>query len=97
MLVHIVCWKYKPETPEPPREDHRAKLRALTEVIPEIVSFDVGDDVLHLDRSFDTGLVATFADRAALDAYTAHPEHQLVAAMGKQLAEQVVSVDFVND
>jgi hypothetical protein len=94
MLIHIVCWKYKPETDEATRENHRNRLKALVGVIPEIVTFDVGADILHLDRSFDTGLVATFADRAALDAYTDHPEHQSVAALGKQLAEKAISVDF---
>jgi hypothetical protein len=97
MLVHIVCWRYKPESHETAREDHRARLRALPSIIPDIVSFDVGSDVLHLDRSFDTGLVAVFADRDALDRYTDHPEHQAVAALGKQLSEQVVSVDFIRD
>ena len=95
MLVHIVCWRYKAEIDEPARDDHRSRLRALTTVIPEIVSFDVGADILHLERSFDTGLVAVFADRAALDRYTDHPEHQKVAAMGKEISEQVVSVDLI--
>ena len=95
MLVHIVCWRYKPEIDEPARDDHRSRLRALTTVIPEIVSFDVGADILHLERSFDTGLVAIFADRAALDRYTDHPEHQKVAAIGKEISEQVVSVDLI--
>ena len=95
MLIHIVCWKYKPDTDEAAREDHRNRLRSLVEVIPEIVTFDVGADILHLDRSFDTGLVATFADRAALDVYTDHPKHQEVAALGKQLAERAISVDFL--
>ena len=94
MLIHIVCWKYKPETDAPTRDEHVAKLRALPAVITDIVSFDVGTDILHLDRSYDTGLVAHFTDRAALDRYTDHPEHQTVAAMGKQIAEKVVSVDF---
>ena len=97
MLIHIVCWKYKPETDEAAREDHRGRLKALVDVIPEIVTFDVGAHVLHLDRSFDTGLVATFADRSALDAYTDHPEHQAVAALGRQLAEKAISVDFCRD
>jgi hypothetical protein len=95
MLIHIVCWRYKPEIDEPAREEHRSRLRALTSLIPGIVSFDVGADVLDLERSFDTGLVAMFEDRDALDRYTDHPEHQKVAALGKQLAGQVVSVDFV--
>jgi Stress responsive A/B Barrel Domain len=94
MLIHIVCWKYRAETGRENRDEHITKLRALPAVIPDIVSFDVGTDILHLDRSFDTGLVALFPDRAALDRYTDHPEHQAVATMGKQIAENVVSVDF---
>lgn len=96
MLTHIVCWKYKPEITEDQRNDHIARLRALPDVIPDIVSFSVGSDILHLDRSFDTGLVSVFPDRAALDAYTVHPEHQKVAALGKELARQAVSVDFLD-
>ena len=96
MLTHIVCWKYKAETSEEEIADHVARLRALPEVIPNIVSFSVGRDILHLERSFDTGLVAVYPDRAALDFYTDHPKHQEVAALGKQIAEKVVSVDFVD-
>ena len=94
MLIHIVCWKYRPEIDEATRNDHRNRLEALVGVVPEIAEFDVGEDMLHVDRSFDTGLVATFADHAALDAYTIHVEHQKVAAFGKEIAEKVVSVDF---
>lgn len=97
MLTHIVCWKYKPEITEERRQEHIARLKELPEVIPNIVSFSVGSDILHLERSFDTGLVAVYSDRAALDFYTDHPEHQQVAALGRELAEKVVSVDFVED
>lgn len=95
-LIHIVCWKYKAETDAAAREEHVAKLRALPAVISDIIEFEVGTDILHLDRSFDTGLFSRFADRAALDHYTEHPEHQKVAALGKQIAETVVSVDFLS-
>jgi len=94
MIVHIVCWRYKPETDEPAREEHRSRLRALPSMMPDIVSFDVGKDMLHLERSFDTGLVAVFPDLEALAGYTDHPEHQKVAALGKEISAQVVSVDF---
>lgn len=97
MLVHIVCWKYKQETEERSRENHRARLRVLPSLISNIESFDVGADVLHLDRSFDTGLVAVFPDREALDGYTDHPEHQAVAALGREIGEKVVSVDFFRE
>ena len=94
MITHIVCWKYKPEVTEAQRAEHVARLRALPTFIADIESFSVGSDVLHLDRSFDTGLVAVFRDMAALDGYTIHPEHQKVAALGREVAQQVISVDF---
>lgn len=97
MITHIVCWKYRPETTEEQRAEHISRLRALTGFIPDIESFSVGSDVLHLDRSFDTGLVAVYRDMALLDAYTNHPEHQKVAALGRELSQQVVSVDFENE
>ena len=96
MLTHIVCWKYKDETAPEVREQHRTRLRDLKGIIPEVIDLKVGSDMLHLARSYDTGLVATFADEAALDAYTVHPTHQEVAAMGKEIAAHVVSVDFVD-
>ena len=97
MLTHIVCWKYKPETTGEQREEHIAALKNLPNLIPEVLTFSVGADVLHLERSFDTGLVATYANRAALDIYDAHPEHKKVQAVGREIAEKVVSVDFETD
>jgi|ERR1044072_7624562 hypothetical protein len=97
MLTHIVCWKYKPEITEKEREEHRVKLRALVGVIPEIITFACGADMLHLPRSYDTGLASTFADNAALEAYTAHPEHQAVAALGREISDHIVSVDFITE
>lgn len=96
MLTHIVCWKYKSETSDAARADHRERLAALAPVIADVISLDVGADMLHLDRSYDTGLVATFADADALERYAVHPIHQAVAALGKEIAEKVVSVDFVS-
>lgn len=97
MLTHIVCWKYKPETEETKREEHRAKLRTLKTMIEDVVTLYAGADLLHLDRSFDTGLVATFVDKDGLDRYTVHAEHQTVVAFGREIAEHVVSVDFITN
>lgn len=94
MLTHIVVWKYRAEVEREVREEHVRMLRSLSSVIKEVESLAVGFDVMKLPRSFDTGLVALFRDRAALDAYTIHPEHIKVAAFGKTISEQVASVDF---
>ena len=95
MLTHIVCWKYKDEVSEEERKDHRAALRNLVGQIPEIIEFRVGKDMMHLERSFDTGLYSTFADEEALRRYSDHPAHTAVAAMGRVMSVQIVSVDFV--
>jgi hypothetical protein len=94
MLTHIVIWKYNADVEQEVREEHVRLLQALPSVIKEIESFAVGLDVLHLPRSFDSGLVAVFRDRAALDAYSVHPEHLKVVAFGKTISQQVASVDF---
>lgn len=97
MLTHIVIWKYRAEVDEEERRAHLEMLRALPGIIPEVVSFSVGFDVLHLSRSYDTGLVAVFHDRAGLNTYTVHPEHQKVADFGRRIGEHIASVDFEDD
>lgn len=94
MLTHIVIWKYRAEVEQEVRAEHVRMLRSLTSAIKEVESLAVGFDVVKLPRSFDTGLVVLFRDRAALDAYTIHPEHIKVVAFGKVISEQVASVDF---
>ena len=96
MLTHIVVWKYRADIEQFAREEHVNLLRSLRRIIPEIQSLSVGFDLLHLPRSYDSGLVAVFADRAALDAYTVHPEHVKVAEFGRSISEHVASVDFVD-
>lgn len=95
MLTHIVAWKYRADIEQAIRDEHVARLRRLPSVIGGIESFAVGFDTLQLPRSYDTGLVAVFRDRAALEAYTVHPVHVLVADLGRTISEHVVSVDFL--
>ena len=94
MLTHIVMWKYRADVSEETREDHRTRLRSLRNIVPGIESFSVGFDLLHSPRSYDTGLVALFRDRAVLDAYTVHPEHAAVVELGHTIIETMAKVDF---
>jgi len=94
MLTHIVIWKYRVDIEQEVREEHVSLLRALVGTIPELMSLSVGFDVLRLPRSYDTGLVAVFHDRAGLEAYTIHPAHIKVANLGTSISERVASVDF---
>lgn len=94
MITHIVIWKYRANVDQKLREEHIAMLRQLPSTIESIKSFSVGSDVLHLPRSYDTGLVSTFDDRAGLETYTVHPEHIKVVDFGRSISEHVASVDF---
>ncbi|MBA2341780.1 MAG: Dabb family protein [Pyrinomonadaceae bacterium] len=97
MLTHIVVWKYRSDVDMATRDEHVTQLRLLSSLIPEIESFNVGFDTLHLARSYDTGLVAVFRDCAALDAYTIHPQHIAVADFGRIISAHVASVDFESE
>lgn len=94
MLTHIVIWKYRAEVEPEVREEHVRLLRNLPSVIKEIQILSVGFDVLRLPRSYDSGLVATFKDRAGLQTYTVHVEHVKAAEFGRTISEHVASVDF---
>ena len=94
MLTHIVIWKYRRDVEPEVRQEHVRLLSKLSTVIKEIESLSVGFDVLRLPRSYDSGLIATFKDRAALQAYTVHLEHVKAAEFGAKISEQVASVDF---
>lgn len=94
MLTHIVIWKYRADVDQATRQEHVARLSALPSLIPNLNYFSVGTDVLRIPRSYDTGLVALFQDRAALDKYNDHPEHLKVVEFGRALSEHVASVDF---
>lgn len=94
MLTHIVIWKYRADADEQARAEHAAMLRHLPSVIAEIEGFSVGFDVIGLPRSYDLGLVVMFRNRAALEAYTVHPEHVKVAEFGQRIQEHIASVDF---
>jgi hypothetical protein len=96
MLTHIVIWKYRDDVEQSAREEHVNLLRNLKFLIPEVQSLSVGFDTLFLPRSYDSGIVAVFEDRAALDAYTVHPEHVKVAEFGRSISEHVASVDFID-
>ena len=93
MLLHLVCFKYKPETDEAARTLHRERLAGLRG-LDGVIDLKVGPDVVRSQRSYDTGLSVTFTDRAALDAYAKDPRHIPVSQFGAGISEHVVACDF---
>jgi hypothetical protein len=93
MLLHLVCFKYRPDVDAATRAQHRQRLGAL-KGLDVLIDLKVGEDVVRSARSYDTGLAITFRDRAALDRYQKHERHLPVAQFGVGLCEHIVAVDF---
>jgi hypothetical protein len=93
MLLHLVCFKYKPEVDQATRTAHRERLRTL-QGLDGVVDLKVGEDVVRSARSYDTGLSVTFLNRAALDTYAKDPRHVPIAQFGASISEHIVACDF---
>jgi hypothetical protein len=93
VLVHLISFKYKAETSETVRQDHRQRL-AMLKGIAGVIDLKVGADVVQSPRSYDTGLLVMFRDRAALDAYQKDPQHVPGAQFGVSITDHIVAVDF---
>ena len=93
MLIHLVSFKYKPDTDAATRAQHRARLAGL-KGLDGVIDLKVGEDVVRSTRSYDSGLSITFPDRAALDAYQTNDRHVAVVEFAAPLCEHVVAVDF---
>jgi len=93
MITHIVLFKLKDRSPENIARTVEV-LRGLEGKIDELVSIEVGTDVLHSERSYDIALTAKFHDLDGLQAYQVHPEHQKVIAYINQVKEVSISVDY---
>ena len=96
MIRHIVAWKLT--TTDPAERAEQAQkiatdLRALRGVVPSIIDISVGPDVVG-GGNWDVALVADFADRAGLDAYQTHPDHQAVAGYIRSVVSDRIAVDF---
>ena len=72
----------------------REKLHSMQQVIPEILSMETGADIVHSGRSYDMALIATFANRKALERYDKHPYHQEVRKYIHAHRTASVSCDF---
>ena len=93
MLMHMVSFKYKATTTEAEREEHRQRLAGLS-MLTGVLDLKVGPDRVGSPRSYDTGLIIAFPNRAALDAYQVDPQHVPVRDFGVSICEHIVAVDF---
>lgn len=100
MLTHIVWWTLKPEADGRTAAQNAALLKermeALAGRIPSLKDISVGVTVLGSSTE-EAGLVlvSRHDDAEGLAAYIAHPEHQAVGAVLKELVASRKAIDFL--
>ncbi|GAB6988596.1 Dabb family protein [Paenibacillus pini] len=93
MIKHIVFFKLKDNSPESIEKTANV-LRAMEGEIPQLISVEVGLDIIHSERSYDIALVTEVASLEDLQAYQIHPAHQVVVRHINEVKEHSVSVDY---
>jgi hypothetical protein len=78
MVEHILLMRWTDEASKETIDNALAELRALKNKIAGIVDLSCGANFSERAKGYTHGLIIRFADRAALEAYFPHPEHQRV-------------------
>jgi fructose-bisphosphate aldolase class II len=74
MLLHVVQFEFRADVPEPRRDEILAAARRMLSAIPGVTNLIAGRSI-RSDGGFPHAIAMTFADRAALESYRAHPDH----------------------
>lgn len=95
MIEHIVLFKWIEDAAP---EAIVAAMNALSELpdkIPGIVDLSCGENFSNRSQGYQSGLVVRFTDRAALDAYGPHPDHQhVVQTFINPIRADIIAVDY---
>ena len=78
MIEHIILFRWTEEASQEAIDSAVAELRRLKGKIAGIVDLSCGANFSERAKGYTHGLVVRFTDRAALEAYGPHPEHQRV-------------------
>ncbi len=77
MIRHIVMWTLHNPADAP---YFKAQLDSCKDLVPGLLSLEVGIASPGLECNCHVVLNSTFSDQAALDAYQNHPHHKAVSA-----------------
>ncbi|HEX4416849.1 MAG TPA: Dabb family protein [Kofleriaceae bacterium] len=96
MVRHILLLQQRPDATAEEIEASRAGLAGLVGQIAGLLDFHWGSSFAPVERAggFTHGFSMDFADRASLDAYGPHPQHQVAVARVRAAFDRVVVFDF---
>ena len=95
-MKHVVLLKFKNDASQEQIDQAFDQILDLTETVDGVEDYVCGANCSAegLDKGFTHGLVMSFHDSAARDAYLGHPDHEKIKAMIMPLVEDVMVVDF---
>ena len=97
-VEHLVLFRWQPEATTAQIAAAVTALRSLANCVPGILQLSCGENFTERAKGFQHGLVVRFGDRAALDAYQAHPEHQAVVKQHIQpILADILALDYEFD
>jgi hypothetical protein len=80
VLRHVVLMRWKPGTSTDQKQAIRERLAALPAAIPQIRSYQFGDDAAIAEGNFEFAIVADFDNGSDFQIYAAHDVHQRLIA-----------------
>ena|ERR1700690_4442301 len=93
MYIHLFAFRWKPGVTEEQKDRVVAGIRDLQGKIPGLLETWVGKNISPRGQGYELGGAMKFVDKAALDAYGAHPVHQELVSWLMPLIEPI-EVDF---
>jgi hypothetical protein len=96
VIRHILLLQQRPNTTAGEIDACRAALTALVGVVPGLLDCHRGHPIAPEERrgGFTHGFTMDFVDRASLDGYGPHPQHQIASAKVRATFERIVVFDF---
>jgi hypothetical protein len=95
LVEHIVLFRWTEEASQEAIDGAVAELRRLKGKIAGIVDLSCGPNFSDRAKGYTHGLVVRFTDRAALEAYGTHPEHQrVVQNFINPIRDDILALDY---
>ena len=90
----MVMFKLRPDVSPAQRDEWLEISRRVHGEIELVRAYSIGEDLLHLPRSYDVAVVADFDSLEDVRAYADHPSHLTAVDLSRSLSEHIASVDF---
>lgn len=95
MLRHVVLMRWKAGTSDAQKQAVREGLATLPAAIPEIRSYQFGDDAAIVEGNFEFAVVADFENASDFQTYATHDAHQrLISEHIRPILQERAAVQY---